>query len=152
MAQSFKEKYAAAKAKLATRARAAGGKAITHVKPFAMGGGGGFAAYHLEMMARKNLDFARNTVWGSPVLLAAAGMLVARKNRDLGLGIAGAAGYSLAFNLASDRTSQGSAAPPPAGTKGVDDTGYVQQPNTAAVDMPDTGAFADDTGVPEDYA
>jgi hypothetical protein len=149
---AYKAKYEKAKAALrrgAGHARAYGGK----IKPFAIAGGAGGAAYYGQKMLAEKVDFFKNNWYAPPLAILGASYVVAKKNPTAGHGLAGAAGYALAqaWDLKDYRPNV-PATKDLANAKGMDDaSALIDPPRMEVADVPDTGAFIDDAGAPEDY-
>jgi hypothetical protein len=108
-------KLARAKARLAaahTRAKSMFGTA----KPYLKSGAGGAVAFYGQQYAAENFDFVKNNYWGGPALILGVGVLAGRRGMpDVGHGLAGAAGYALAFNYALKKFQDGKSSSSPVG-------------------------------------
>ncbi len=150
---TIKEKYAMLKAR-ARRGGAAAGRHLAGAKPLAVAGAIGAAAYFVQRYLANSFDFIKNNWYGVPVVLFILAFVVAKKRRDMGIALAGAAGYALAMGYNS------SDLPAP----GLPPGGKVLAPNTRGEDAglamgggnvegePDTGLlFGGDAMGPEDF-
>lgn len=90
------------------KGRARAKEMFGNVQPYAKAGAGGFGAYYLTAWAGDQFDFVKTSVYGGPVLMLGGGVLAGRRGyTDVGKGLAGAAGYALAFNMEIQKFQEG---------------------------------------------
>jgi hypothetical protein len=168
------DKLAKARARFAAaKVRAKG--MLGNTKPFLMAGGGGAAGFYAQQWAGENFDFVRNKYWGGPALLLGAGMFAGKRGyQAAGHGLAGAAGYALAFNYELSKFQNGKRQSSPVGafadpapgapaasTKGPDGygdpfggdaSGYLDGADDvqAPVQFTEAAGMYDDTGADDD--
>lgn len=137
------EKLRSAGHKGANRAKAM----ATTAKPLAFSGAGGAGAHYAAKMAAEKIDFVRDNWYGKGAVLGVLALLLSKKQHQVALGIAGAAGYALAqeYDAKSQREKAGGSSGSSAGGSsagGGNTSGYLDAPgfDTGELVM-DTGAF-----------
>ena len=162
---TWKERYQAAK-KGAKRVHGGIMKHGGKIKPFLYAGAAGAAGYFAIKYLAEKFDFVASSPYVGGAILFVAAYILAKKNREAGLCLAGAAGWCLAQGFQS-RTLASPGMPPGSGlsssaggplpaaslgtpsTKGAgDDAGLAMGPSSG----PEAGMLFGDAGLVEDYA
>ena len=142
-----KERFVKLKASVRGHLKTHGGS----YKESGMAAVGGAGANILSTKLLRSIDFVKNNWWLEPALFAVGGHFVARKNKPIGHGLVGVAGYLLAeglmtqvFEKQDDSAPKGTSFRPASQTAGIDSAAFSQldDPGNAGAWM-DANALAD---------